>query len=64
MYFKNLISGNSSSELTKYDSEIKILEYKKMLDKGLIDKSDYKLKTKKFREVLLDDNLQRVNHLF
>ena len=56
MYFKNLISGNSSSEITKYDSEIKILEYKKMLDKGLIDKSDYKLKTKKYREVLLDDN--------
>ena len=56
MYFKNLISGNSSSELTKYDSEIKILEFKKMLDKGLIEKSDYKVKTKKYREVLLDDN--------
>ena len=65
MYFINKVKLNfNKKNITKFEAEKKIKEFKKFLDKGLIDKKDFNKKTENFKKVLLDDNAIEGNPSF
>ncbi len=65
LYFINKVKLNfNKKNITKFEAEKKIKEFKKFLDKGLIDKKDFNKKTENFKKVLLDDNAIEGNPSF